>query len=168
VIDNAAERLANLLPPIEVWPDTLQVLFGITPHIFDIRRFDGSGFVDEVFEGKKSGFHELWPPTGGGQPPCAPKYTLFYDAKRDCWLRGDWYGLRYLALWLEGESCEVQYEQDAGRLAVPQNWRWPELYERALVLASGRLPVYRKGWLLYEDVSSRLLDILQVKLHLHL
>lgn len=165
VIDNAAERLANLLPPIEVWPDTLQVLPGITPYMFDVRRFDGSGFVDEVFEGK-SGFYELWPPAGGGQPPRAPKYTLFYDAKQDRWLRGDWYGLRYLALWLEGESCEVRYDQGAGHLALPQDWRWPELYERVLVLASGRLPVHREGWLIYEAISSHLLDVLRTKLHL--
>jgi hypothetical protein len=167
VVNNAAERLADLVPPIAAWPDTLQVLSGIRPHMFDVRRFNGPGFVDDVFEGK-SGLYELWPPKGDGQPSPAPRYTLFYEAKLDRWLRGDWYGLRFLALSLEGESCEVQYDQDSGRLAVPEKRRWPELYERALVLASGRLPAHRGGWLLYEAVSSRLLDILRTKLHLEL
>jgi hypothetical protein len=167
VIDNTAERLASLLPPIEAWLEMLQVLTGITPHLFDVRRFDGSEFVDDAFD-NKSGLYELWQPSKDKQSQSRPKYTLFYDADRGCWLRGDWYGLRYLASVLKGELCEVQYDQNMGCLAVPEGRRWPELYERILVLASGCLPVHRGGWLLYKAIGPSLVDALQPKLHLQL
>src|SRR2546428_1873037 len=54
----------------------------------------------------------------------------------------------------DGSPCPVLYEPAMGRLAIPLDWRWPELYERVLVLASGQLPVHRNPWLIYEDRKS--------------
>lgn len=165
VVDSAAEQLAKLLPPLVEWQETLQELQGILPSMVEVKRYNGFDFVDEAFE-HASGLYELWPISDTSQPARAPKYTLFYDAATDRWLRGDWYGLRYLALSLDGEPCEVRYDEASGCLAVPEERRWPELYERALVLASGRLPMHRGGWLIYEAISQDLLDVLAPKLHL--
>ncbi len=55
---------------------------------------------------------------------------------------------------------------DACALAVLLSWRWPELYERTLVLASGRLPDRSGGWLRFDDIDPRLLETLAKKLRL--
>lgn len=60
----------------------------------------------------------------------------------------------------------VQYNSTLGQLAVPLDWRWPEIYERALVLGSGRLPTYRAGWLVYEAINLEMLEEFSRKLNL--
>jgi len=60
----------------------------------------------------------------------------------------------------------VQFSSDRNQLAAPADWRWPEVYERALVLASGRLPLRKNGWLMYEHVGAELVDELCNKLRL--
>ena len=74
--------------------------------------------------------------------------------------------MRFLALQVAGDQCPVQYDGETGRFAVPAAWRWPELYERSLVLASGRLPKRRDEWIIYESVSCRLVELLTPKLSL--
>jgi hypothetical protein len=59
------------------------------------------------------------------------------DAKR--WVAGDYYGLRFLARSAVG-VCRAFHDEKAATLVVPIADRWPMPYERALVLASGRLP----------------------------
>lgn len=95
-----------------------------------------------------------------------PEYTLYYDEDTQRWLRADWYGLRFLARYEAGQSCPVQYGSTTSQFAVPLEWRWPELYERALVLASGRLPRRQSGWLIYDGVGRELVDALRGKLRL--
>ncbi|HEU5380376.1 MAG TPA: hypothetical protein VFV38_33550 [Ktedonobacteraceae bacterium] len=162
---DVAYRLAQLVPTLTGWVNILEVLDGILPHMFEVKRFHGHTFVDEPFEGK-SGFYELWPLEGDRDGTTRPKYVLFYDSASQRWIRGDWYGLRFLARQLEGDLCPARYDAASGRLAIPDAWRWPELYERVLVLASGQLP-YRNGlWLIYEAISTQTFDQLRVKLNL--
>jgi hypothetical protein len=62
-----------------------------------------------------------------------------YDCDAGRWVAGDYYGLRFLARSAIG-ACRVHHNEDTATLVVPVADRWPMPYERALVLASGRLP----------------------------
>jgi hypothetical protein len=56
------------------------------------------------------------------------------------------------------------------RLALLYSQRWPEIYERVLVLASGYLPQFVEEemhlWLIYEGIDSVLLNLMIQKLKL--
>jgi hypothetical protein len=164
-VADAGVGLARRLPALDGWKILLDKLQGIRPHAFTVKRFDGTDFTEIDFTGA-SGFYELWPLEGNGRTAAKPEYTLFYDAAKDHWLRADWYGLRFLARYDAGHHCPVQYDPETSRLAVPYDWRWPEIYERALVLASGQLPTHHKGWLIYDSISAELIDELRDKLRL--
>ena len=163
--NSVAYRLARLLPPLVDWMNALDSLTSILPHMFTVKRFDGTGFAEETFE-YKSGLYELWP-IEGSTVTTRPQYTLFYSEESKRWHRGDWYGLRFLALQLGGKPDSVLYEPSTGRLAVPRTWHWPEIYERALVLASGQLPIHKTSWLIYESIGLELLSTLTAKLNLN-
>lgn len=164
--DAVAARLAAALPSLERWQDSLSPVPEVKPELYDVRRYRDGAFVEGVVEG--SGFYELWPREARGPRAQRPAARLFYDAARARWLAGDWYGLRYLALVHEGRACPAHCDVFSGRLAIPDAWRPPALYERALVLASGRLPERRGAWLYYDDVEPAVLTHLTAKLHLTL
>src|SRR5260370_11615227 len=164
ILENVAYRLAHFLPSLNDWMNTLGQLEGLLPHMFTLKKYDGTSFVNTTFQ-EQIGFYEWWP-LERTAITSRPLYTLFYDAVSQRWLRGDWYGLRFLSLQSSGDPCPVHYETSTGRLAIPQRWRWPELYERALVLASGQLPAEHNSWLIYEAIQPNLLDCLSTKLNL--
>jgi hypothetical protein len=84
--------------------------------------------------------------------------TGYWDAHSGRFVRGDWYGLRFLCRvetgarptgrWLSREQC----------LLVPSGWRFPMLYEQVLVQASGLLPEHdaRHGRFVYTGVPEEL------------
>jgi hypothetical protein len=166
-VEQAGLTLARALPSLDNWKRSLESLQGIRPHDFTLKRFTGN-FFDEVHFSGESGLYELWPlqVRVSGLSGARPNYTLYYDATEDRWLRADWYGLRFLARYDAGQPCPVRFNSDRNQLAVPADWRWPEVYERALVLASGRLPLRKNGWLMYEHVGAELVDELRDKLRL--
>jgi hypothetical protein len=166
-VEQAGLTLARMLPSLDGWKQSLESLQGIRPHDFTLKRFTGN-FFDEVHFSGESGLYELWPlqVRVSGLSGARPNYTLYYDATEDRWLRADWYGLRFLARYDAGQQCPVRFSSDRNQLAVPADWRWPEVYERALVLASGRLPLRKNGWLMYEHVGAELVDELRNKLPL--
>lgn len=165
-VEQAGLMLAQLLPPLDRWKETLEPLHGVRPHAYQVKAFNGKTFVEEIFSGK-SGLYELWPSNNNmRRADPRPEYTLYYDEGSQQWLRADWYGLRFLARYEADQSCPIQYSSTTNRLAVPFDWRWPEIYERALVLASGRLPSRQNGWLIYESISMELVDELRDKLRL--
>ncbi len=157
---------ATHLPSLEEWKASLQPI-SIHPEMFELKRFDGERFVDAPFDGE-SGFYEFSPMSGTRGGTNRPHYNLFYDRRSSSWLRGDWYGLRFLALYECGEPSRVLYNPALARLAVPVVWRWPEIYERALVLASGKLPVRQGSWLVYESVAQQSAEALRLKLGLEM
>lgn len=146
-ITNAGEvsnQMARILPDIATWKQSLRSLQGIVPSLYEWKRFDGNNFISCISP-NQTGMYQMW------TTDCdRPRYTLFYDQEIDSWQQGDWYGLRFLALQHSGQKCVIHYDSVTERLAIPVSQRWPELYERALVLASGRLPTYQDSWLLYE------------------
>lgn len=165
VAKRVAERLALLVPSLQEWKNRLPVVEGIRPpeHIFE--RFSFGTWVSEAFT-KKSGFYTLTPARTRTRDTTLRKIRLFYDAETDHWLQGEWYGLRFLAEQLDMDRCPVRHKPTTLHLDVPVDWRWPLLYERVLVLASGRLPAHSERWLRYEGISDALLGVLRHKLNL--
>ncbi len=161
---NASLKLATILPELTAWKQRLRRLEGIVPSLYEWKRFDGNDFVECSFC-CITGMYQMFP-TEESDHPCL---TLFYDSETDTWRQGDWYGLRFLALHYGNHQCIAHYDPTAARLAIPFSQRWPELYERALVLASGRLPSYQRTeqslWLIYENVGLALVEQLTKKLY---
>jgi hypothetical protein len=164
-ITNAGEvssQLARILPDIATWKQSLRSLQGIVPSLYEWKRFDGNNFVSCISP-SETGMYQMWTTETSDRP----RYTLFYDQESNSWRQGDWYGLRFLGLQHNDQQCVAHYDFVTGRLAILVSQRWPELYERALVLASGRLPTYQDSWLLYENVGlevvCQLTDKLNVK-----
>ena len=168
VADQPALVLARALPRIEDWLVTLPQLPNISPEMYDIAFFDGHAFVDMVFNGRAGmyQFRRLGPM--GREHRQQVAYTLYYDSTLSRWVRGDWYGLRYLGRLQSGQACPIGFDAARRRLVVPRKWRWPELFERTLVLSSGRLPTLSSDTnaLVYSDISLELVELLTQKLHL--
>jgi hypothetical protein len=167
----ALSRPPRLARPAARLAELLAAVPGIDPARYVTRRYDperpeGDAFAPIDFEGAP-GLYELWARQDGGAALAGPRHTLLYDT-RGRWLRGDWYGLRCLAHAQAGGRCPAHYEFFAARLLIPYVWRPPELYERALVLASGRLPERRDPWLLYEEIDAGLLAVIAARLGLNL
>lgn len=162
--ENPSYRLAQIIPSIVGWKNGLGSIEGIHPEMFTVKRFNGSAFIAQPFQGE-GGFYELWPLKDFASAK-RPLYTLFYDNTIKRWLLGDWYGLRFLSSQMGNIPCPVRYESSTRRLAISRRWRWPELYERVLVLASGQLPAQNSIWLIYEAIEPRVFNELSIKLNL--
>lgn len=162
----AGERLAAVLPEIDEWVKTLQRVTGVRPEMYDLRHHDGQQ-VRSVALPRADGLYEFHEQRGISNLPAGdPKFSLYFDATRQEWFRGDWYGLRYLAEIRRRGTVTACYDAASQRLAVFRDQRWPELYERASVLASGQLPRIDGPWLIYDGVSPKLMDLLAERLHL--
>ena len=170
-----ATKLAKLLPDIEGWKDSdsLQQMSRLITTQFDIKIWDGRQFqpCDTFYERDgeyygQSGMYQLSRNSNG----YAYEITLFFDEQKQRWLRGDWYGLRFLTLNAEEVGTEAVHDSSTDSLFVPVSQRWPMLYERALVLASGLLPDYanNQNWLRYQAIPFDLAHTLCSKLNVRL
>lgn len=153
----AALNMAFELPNLAEWQASLPTLY-IQEGRYDFRQLRGSNF-EPVSRVRETGLYQLTPFRRNEDAPL----TLFYDATLGKWYKGDWYGLRYLALQQQEDLVEAEYDEKRQMLCVPSDQRWPELYERALVLASGRLPVRKHGMLMFSNISAVLADNLTHK-----
>jgi hypothetical protein len=158
-----AERLAALLPHIDEWSKTLRSDDVLTaPDVAEQWHLASGSFQpQQAFRVEPSG--RCSGPTGlyrltYGEDSGSFQLTVFFDAaaetKRQL-LRGEWYGLRFLALRRGGKYLKAMWrEEGGGLLAVPYRQRWPLLYERALVLATGLLPRRQpeNGLLYYQGI----------------
>lgn len=157
----AAKRLAEALPSA----DQAHELFSRVEHpnthtcalaIYNSKTRD---FVN-IGSPSRTGFYRLtYTRSNEG-----PDRTLLYLADTETWYRGDWYGLRFVARHAAGERCMIGYDPRLGEVAIAKDWHLPELYERALVLASGMLPRNDKDLLVYSGITRETLDILIPKL----
>lgn len=172
---NSAENLTEILPTLEKWKLELAALPGIVPSLYDWKRFDGNDWLDCIFSGE-TGMYQMWKlnerESSKDTQDNRPLRTLFYDGDTNTWRQGDWYGLRFLTLHYNDRKCVAHYDPATLRLAVPYSQRFPEIYERALVLASGLLPSYQKTeqnlWLIYKNVGPNLAKQLTQKLYVTL
>lgn len=159
-------ELAQAVPDLEGWRDALPTIGGVSPDMFSCSWFNGVGFTPRYFD-QTSGLWELVRrEDDGGFRPIRRNY--YYDATTQRWLGGDFYGLRFLTT-SDHARPQVRHNVSTLTLDIDIRQRWPELFERVLVLASGRLPDRAGGahpFLRYRGISTTLLDILAEKLHL--
>jgi hypothetical protein len=156
---NAAHNLTEILPNLDGWRDHLTPVGRILLSFYEVERFDSGTFIRCDFLGE-SGMYRLRHRDSNDQV----SKTLFYYQSGDQWLQGDWYGLRFLALQQAKVECKVLYHLGSRRLALPSSQRWPELYERALVLCSGQLAEQRSEWLFFNNIPREIAQKLATKL----
>lgn len=155
---DVSKRLSSTLPTLDGYMSSLDPV-NIEIGLYDVYRWQNGGFQKVTFD-RRPGMYRLVPIA----EDASFVFTAYYDPGMDQWLWGDWYGLRYLAMHLTGELCQVHLDTGLDRLAIPASCRWPDFYERALVLASGLLPMKQDPWLYFEDISRSLAKTLADKL----
>lgn len=159
---DAAQKLANILPSLAEWQKELEAFPAsyIVPGLYHFQQWLTDSFQPVTFRGE-TGFYQL---TRNDDEHNPSQFNLFYDADQQCWYRGDWYDLRYLAQHYLEQVTPVHYNQQIHECAIELNSRWPHLYERSLVLASGQLPRVHNGWLYFVHISPELAQTLANKL----
>jgi hypothetical protein len=152
----AAERWISQMPNLDGWRASLFRVQRLTAPE-SAQRWHAGAYRGEpafrVVEGRPQGPAGLYR-LSYGEDGSSFQLTGFLDAHRGELLRGDWYGLRFLAARQLGQSCPARWLLHNGRsvLLLPRSCRWPLLYERALVLTSGLLPIQDGDRLCYLDV----------------
>jgi hypothetical protein len=131
----AASHWATLLPGIQEWQANLVAdpAIAAEPHQYCFERYVGGRFAPVNGQDLPPGFYRV---QRNGQQFLPEHVFRTTDAR---WLKGDFASLRFLSLAAGGQQPQVRLFPD-GTLVVPLVQRWPSLYERALVLASGYLP----------------------------
>ena len=166
-------RLAALLPDLNGWKESLQSLDNLRVTSYEFERWQSGSFQpcdnvydrDGIYYGEPGMYRVSLEGDRSGRT-----LTIFFDEPAQRWLRGDWYGLRFLSL-EPGQTClEAVHNSRTGELLIPAAQRWPLLYERALTLASGMLPgrVANPDWLNYPRVPLDLAKVLCRKLNVNL
>jgi hypothetical protein len=168
-VGKASLWLGNVLPDICQWRDGLPTIDGLDAVLYDVERWDGNDFQSCTFVQNTgewqspSGLYRL----AKKDRPQFSAVEYFFDRPTGRWLRGEFYGLRFLAIRENGSAMRpINYDPQQSRLFVNVRQRWPLMYEKALVLASGFLPQRpaNSDWLIYEGVSRHLCDLLASKL----
>jgi hypothetical protein len=162
VYTNAINTWTEHLPSIEEWQDYLEILPNMDLSRFEARIYDGQNFIP-VLRVEESGLYQLFMLNVQTK---FPRATLYYDQSKKCLYRADWYGLRFLTLYTREVLHPVKYDSKKLQLAVLLDQRFPEFYERLLVLSSGKLPKLQNDWLIYSDISPSLMATITKKLHL--
>lgn len=166
---NISIKLAELLPNIEGWKDILSAIDRLSTTTYNIEIWDGKKYrqCDNFYErdGKYYGDSGLYRLTKKEENN-PYQIVLYLDEPNQRWLRGDWYGLRFLAYHTIGYRFKAKYNSGTNELLIPVDEHWPLLYERALVLASGMLPERdnRNKWLKYTNITNELVQLLAEKL----
>jgi hypothetical protein len=155
----AGLKIASTLPDLVSWEAHLPVL-SVVKGYYTYEQWLNDGFYPIELP-RETGLYRL---THVATHFDHPQLTLFYDSERDTWRKGDWYGLRYLMLRRTGQTCEFHYDHNLSALSISLDHRLPDLYERSLVLASGRLPIFRYAQVIFGGVPETLAHILANKL----
>ncbi len=167
----ASLKLAEVLPHLRDWISSLPHLVRLNTSNYEIKRWDGEKYLTCTTLYERNGYYYGDSGLYRLTKECdASILELYFDANQQRWLKGDWYGLNFIASLAAGVDSKVIINTDACTLAIRTKSRWPFIYERALVLASGLLPNARTepGWLIYQGVSIELAQILTDKLGLPL
>jgi hypothetical protein len=173
---SVAQWFIERWPTVFEWAQMLDSLDGVSPDLFCLRRYDAGGW-EPVVAAEEPGLYEFWDESDEHGPKpweksgARPQKCLL-RLKDGTWRRGDWYGLAFVARHAQDGHCPAIYKDSTHQLAIPRVWRWPEFFERGLVLASGRLPSCRRVgseiWLIYQGINESLLQMMQSKLDLQI
>lgn len=149
----ASLRLAERLPHWRALPERWQPI-DLPLLRYRIERWDGAEFRSSGERPDQIGMYRFQDTDNRSE-----RYA-FYDGTQ---LRqGDWYGLQYIANAHMGKFPQCVYSE--AHSACWLSAHLPDLYERALVLASGRLPEpVNDGWL-FSGVSRALIERMSDKL----
>lgn len=159
----ASLNIASELPDLSTWEQNLPTLAVVTGYYNCEQWIDGR--FQAVGSPNETGMYRLTHRTDRFDHP---QMTLYYDVERDEWRRADWYGLRYLMLKRTGAQCEFHYNHRLQTLKINEDVRLPDMYERALVLASGRLPIRGNKQIIFGAISDELAHIIAHKLEAEL
>src|SRR5262249_5017486 len=142
--------LAAHLPDLDGWRQSLQPIIGLT-NPRTVERWEGQGYAEDtsfyIRDGRYHGRPGLYRVTRG-EGRHQSQLMFYFDEEGQRVLRGDWYGLRFLALRRSGHRCDALWQKQRGNgcsLVLRASERWPMIYERTLVLSSGLLPEYQRG-----------------------
>jgi hypothetical protein len=153
---------ADALPALQGWADNLRGIDRPNLASFaQVERWnDGSWQAGRLHEtsGRYVGESGLYRLTRSDR--CRFTVTVFFDSQRQRFLRGDWYGLRFLARQKADLPCRAVWTQQT--LLIPLNERWPLLFEQTLAQSTGLLPdrVDKGKYLRYADVPESLARVL--------
>jgi hypothetical protein len=156
---HGASALAETLPAWREWLERMPAVGGLVLTNFTRERWTPSQWVDV-----SNTFFEDDNRTIRGEPglyrisrdkPFRTRVCVFFNGRK--LVRGDWYGLRFLARRFQGLSLTALWHTDSECLHIPSEERWPLAYERVLIHASGLLPSRTgKGPLTYLHVPEAL------------
>lgn len=152
----AAREMLDRLPDLRGWKASLTGLEFPSLSDYDVERWNGTSFETAPrLLPSEDGFYRLTPLQTRFRQMAR---CLYFDSVRKLWLQADWSGLRLLADIQAGAGQELIYDAKAKTLTLRADQRWPLVFEKALVLASGRLPskLQRGQWLKYHGVSNAL------------
>lgn len=158
---NASLRLANLLPDIMGWQNTLLTKISVNSDRYKIHQWTGDDFSKWVDRPTEFGMYQL---TDTIVVEKAPVYYFFYNPIENQWYQGDWYGLRYLGNRYLNNLPVLKHNSSEKLLFVPSSHRLPDIYEKALVLASGELPFSNDIGVIYKNITADLASIISAKL----
>lgn len=164
--------LADLLPDLAGWKELMPAVDRLNIHNYLLEKWENGNYqpcedfsyTKGEYKGK-SGLYQLTQKDSKHQH----SLNLYFDYPKQRWIKGDWYGLRFLTVNDSTRILKVYYDHDKEILAIMLNQCWPMVYEKALVLASGLLPVIRrpKNLMHYREIPSELLSLLATKLKVY-
>ena len=166
-IENAALRRADLLPDINTWINNLEVdpFISTKANVEDTKFFLFEGKSFRPFEENRErtlGFYKI---------EKEERYTKYRFFNGGSWISGPYADLRFLDSHYKQEK-EILFDSKKEIFFLEQKFKWPLMYERALVLASGRLPartlINNRSFLRYENITRDLLDLLCSKLEVNI
>jgi len=165
---NASFEFAQALPSWQEWMQTLpRISAPILGYRYEYYNVQNSRFARCDFP-NRTGMYQLT-----HERLQLPPRVCFFDQLKNLWLQGDWYGLRFLALQHDHQTLNAHYDRETASLYIPRSQRWSEIYERALVLASGCLPNvvetdFGRTLLHYQGIQAEVAELLTSKLNINL
>jgi hypothetical protein len=140
-----ASALAEILPTWREWLDRMPAVGGLVLTTVTREWWTPAGWTDvsqTFFEDEnrtirgEAGLYRL-----SRDKPFRTRVCVFFAVGgRGKFVRGDWYGLRFLARRFQGLPLTASWHADQQCLLVPSEERWPLTYERVLIQESGLLP----------------------------
>jgi len=165
-----ASGRAEAMPTWREWFDLTPALHGMVLTKFARKeRWDGTRWIDvtgSLFEEEnnrirgETGMYRL-----SREHPFRSTVYVFFDALGQKFVRGDWYGLAFLARRFQMLPLTARWSAEQQLFCIPSAERWPLVYEQVLVQASGLLPSRTSaGELCYPHVPEPLARCLCQKL----